>query len=59
MKTVRNRFHGIAQNPRIPMGRAYYYIKDEMNGDSVFYAQFWDTEITDAVWRELLKEALK
>jgi len=63
MTTVKKRFHALQKfmggRKHLSLNKAYHYIKDEMNGDPDFYTGFWDTEVSDAVWKELLREALE
>tara|TARA_Y100000310_G_C20134617_1_gene557415 strand:+ start:441 stop:575 length:135 start_codon:yes stop_codon:yes gene_type:complete len=39
--------------------KIYYFIKSEMAADLDFYDKYWGTEISDGVWKALLREALE
>ena len=62
MTTVLKRFHGISKivgiRRRMNLRKAYYFIKAEMAADLDFYDKYWGTEITDTVWKALIREAL-
>ena len=59
MRTIREWLHKIDNLPGYNKRRVYYHIKAEMNGDPDFYTKFWDTEVSDTVWKALLREALE
>ena len=62
MMTVLKRFHGLSGllgvRRRMGLRKAYYFIKAEMAADLDFYDRYWGTEISDAVWKALIREAL-
>ena len=40
--------------------RIYISIREQMKNDKkTFAAKWWDTEVTESKWKEMLKEALK
>ena len=63
MTTVLKRFHRLSAlsgvKRHMSLKKIYYFIKAEMAADLDFYDKYWGTEISDAVWKELLREALE
>ena len=60
MTTIREWVHKIYTLPGYNKRRIYYNIKKQMSANkSKFAAKWWDTEVTESKWKEMLKEALK
>ena len=59
MTTIKQRIIKLHNVPGVIRRRVKTNIRLQMYGDESFNAKWWDTEITESKWKEMLKEALK
>ena len=59
MTTIRQRIIKLQNVPGGTHRRVKTNIRLQMHGDESFNAKWWDTEVTESKWKEMLKEALK
>jgi len=60
MTTIREWIHSIKEQPRLPGAKIYEHVRNEMeNNPSKFDSKWWDTVVTKAEWKVMLKEALE
>ena len=60
MTTIRQLVHKYMSKPGYQKRKIYINIKKQMKNDKkTFAAKWWDTEVAESKWKEMLREALK
>ena len=59
MTTIKQRILKLQNVPGGTHRRVKVGIRLQMEKDDSFNAKWWDTEVTESKWKEMLKEALK
>ena len=59
MTTIKQRILKLQNVPGGTHRRVKVGIRLQMQEDDSFNAKWWDTEVTESKWKEMLKEALK
>tara|TARA_R100001163_G_scaffold53014_1_gene40387 strand:- start:712 stop:891 length:180 start_codon:yes stop_codon:yes gene_type:complete len=59
MTTIKQRIIKLQNVPGGTRRRIKVGIRLQMETDESFDAKWWDTEVTESKWKEMLKEALK
>ena len=59
MTTIKQRILKLQNVPGGTRRRIKVGIRLQMETDESFDAKWWDTEVTESKWKEMLKEALK
>ncbi len=59
MTTIKKRILKLQNIPGGTHRRVKVGIRLQMKEDNSFNAKWWDTEVTESKWKEMLKEALE